>query len=152
MARITPSYAPVLYPHAYYNFKQRAVFSPEYLDPNRPTEQIIFDLDPCNDMLRPRITTGAAARQRVSPTGQDEAQRQRRGGLGEVSVTMVVPSFTMHSSAMNQRLLFLDMNRITALRGRAGKYHVSVTMPLTVVLPPPAELSPNEEGVWVHIQ
>nr|CAB3496445.1 unnamed protein product [Digitaria exilis] len=65
------------------------------------------------------------------------SERQRRGGLGEVSVTMVVPSFTMHSSAMNQRLLFLDMNRITALRGRAGKYHVSVTMPLTVVLPPP---------------
>ncbi|KAF8718854.1 hypothetical protein HU200_025162 [Digitaria exilis] len=153
-------------PHAYYNFSNVGfptelslqAFSPEYLDA-------------CNDMLRPRILhpcpNGAAAS--VTYGGKMKlkfsvpaaaSERRRRGGIGEVSVTMVAPSFTTHSFAMNQRLLFLEATKITAPRGRAGKYHVSVRMPGTAVLAPPGYymvfvvngIVPSEEGVWVHIQ
>ncbi|KAF8683580.1 hypothetical protein HU200_044499 [Digitaria exilis] len=154
-------------PHAYYNFSNvefptdlsLQAFSPEYLDP-------------CNDMLRPRIlhprpkgsaasvTYGGKMKLEFSVVPAAASERRRRGRIGEVSVTMVAPSFTTHSFAMNQRVLFLEVTRITAVRGRGGKYHVSVRMPVTAVLAPPGYymvfvvngIVPSEEGVWVHIQ
>jgi hypothetical protein len=37
---------------------------------------------------------------------------------------------------MNQRLLFLDVTKNVAVRGRAGTFSASVTMPATAVLAP----------------
>ncbi|CAL4930206.1 unnamed protein product [Urochloa decumbens] len=150
-------------PHLYYNFSNVAfptdlsleAFSPEYLDAS-------------NDMLRPRILrpSPAGAARRVAygrkmklKFSVPASARRRRGGLGEVSVTMVAPSFTTHSFAMNQRLLFLEVTKAAAVRHRVGTYHVSVKMPATAVLTPPGYymvfvvngLVPSK-GIWVHIQ
>jgi hypothetical protein len=132
-------------------------FSPEYLDPS-------------NNMLRPRILhpspTGAAAivtygAKLMLKFSVPASARGRRGGLGEVSVTMVAPSFTTHSFAMNQRLLVLEVTKMAAVRVRAGTYYVSLTMPATAVLAPPGYcmvfvvngLVPSpSEGIWVHIR
>jgi len=161
-------------PHIYYNFSDvrfptelsLEAFSPEYLDPS-------------NDMLRPRILspspTGAAAsvtygaKLALKFSVPASARRRRRrggagagsgsGGLEEVSVTMVAPSFTTHSLAMNQRLLFLEVAKTAAVRGLAGTYYVSATMPATAVLAPPGYYMVfvvnghvPSEGIWVHIQ
>jgi hypothetical protein len=154
-------------PHTYYNFSgveyptelSLEAFSPEYLDPS-------------NDVLRPRILdpspTGAASSVSYGATlalqfSVPASARRRRGGaggfgLGEVSVTMVAPSFTTHSFAMNQRLLLLEVGKTAAVRGRAGTYNVSATMPATAVLAPPGYymvFGVNDhfpsEGIWVHI-
>uniref|UniRef100_K4AJW3 Galactose oxidase-like Early set domain-containing protein n=1 Tax=Setaria italica TaxID=4555 RepID=K4AJW3_SETIT len=155
-------------PHTYYNFSgvefptelSLEAFSPEYLDQS-------------NDMLRPRILDpspiGAASSVSYGTTlklqfSVPASARRRRGGaggfgLGEVSVTMVAPSFTTHSFAMNQRLLFLEVGKTAAVRGRAGTYNVSATMPATAVLAPPGYYMVfvvnghvPSEGIWVHIQ
>ncbi|CAN6284862.1 unnamed protein product [Urochloa humidicola] len=150
-------------PHLYYNFSNVAfptdlsleAFSPEYLDAS-------------NDILRPRILhpspSGKAARVAYGRKMKlkfsvPASARRRRGAVGEVSVTMVAPSFTTHSFAMNQRLLFLEVIKVEAVRDRVGTYHVSVMMPATAVLAPPGYymvfvvngLVPSE-GIWVHIQ
>ncbi|TKV96989.1 hypothetical protein SEVIR_9G466400v4 [Setaria viridis] len=155
-------------PHTYYNFSgvefptelSLEAFSPEYLDQS-------------NDMLRPRILdpspVGAASSVSYGTTlklqfSVPASARRRRGGaggfgLGEVSVTMLAPSFTTHSFAMNQRLLFLEVGKTAAVRGRAGTYNVSATMPATAVLAPPGYYMVfvvnghvPSEGIWVHIQ
>ncbi|CAN6313351.1 unnamed protein product [Urochloa humidicola] len=150
-------------PHLYYNFSNVAfptdlsleAFSPECLDAS-------------NDMLRPRIlnpspTAKAASvaygRKMTLKFSVPASESRRRGGLGEVSVTMVAPSFTTHSFAMNQRLLLLEVTKVAAVRDRVGTYHASVMMPATAVLAPPGYymvfvvngLVPSE-GIWVHIQ
>jgi hypothetical protein len=154
-------------PHTYYNFSNvqfptdlsLEAFSPEYLDAS-------------NDMLRPRILdpspTGAPASvgygatmaiRFLVPALARRRRGGRAGGLGDVSVTMVAPSFTTHSFAMNQRLLFLDVTKNVAVRGRAGAFSASVTMPATAVLAPPGYYMlfvvnghiPSE-GIWVKIQ
>jgi hypothetical protein len=38
---------------------------------------------------------------------------------------------------MNQRLLFLEVTKMEAVRGTAGTYHATVNMPATAVLAPP---------------
>ncbi|OQU76146.1 hypothetical protein SORBI_3010G099500, partial [Sorghum bicolor] len=153
-------------PHAYYNFSNvqfptdlsLEAFSPEYLDAS-------------NDMLRPRILdpspTGAPTSVAYGATmtlqfSVPASARRRRGGaagLGDVSVTMLAPSFTTHSFAMNQRLLFLDVTKNVAVRGRAGTFNASVTMPATAVLAPPGYYMVFvvnghilSEGIWVQIQ
>ncbi|OEL36761.1 Aldehyde oxidase GLOX1 [Dichanthelium oligosanthes] len=150
-------------PHQYYKFSNGQfptdlsleAFSPEYLDPS-------------NDLLRPRILhpspTGAAASVTYGAAmtvklSVPASARRRRGGLGEMSVTMVAPSFTTHSFSMNQRLLSLEVTKMAAALGRAGTYHVSVTMPATAVLAPPGYYMVfvvnghvPSEGIWVHIQ
>ncbi|RLN17881.1 galactose oxidase-like [Panicum miliaceum] len=157
-------------PHIYYNFSDARfptelsleAFSPEYLDPS-------------NDMLRPRILnpspTGAAAsvtygaKLALKFSVPASARRRRRGGaggggsLGVVSVTMVAPSFTTHSFAMNQRLLVLEVAKTAVVRGLAGTYYVSATMPATAVLAPPGYYMVfvvnghvPSEGIWVHVQ
>ena len=74
-------------------------------------------------------------------------------------MTMVAPSFTTHSLAMNQRLLFLEVAKTAAVRGLAGTYYASATMPATAVLAPPGYYMVfvvnghvPSEGIWVHIQ
>ncbi|CAM0872356.1 unnamed protein product [Alopecurus aequalis] len=151
-------------PHIYYNFSNvryptelsLEVFSPEYLDSS-------------NDILRPKITGTSPNGAPVSVTYGDSmtlqfevpapTRRSRGGGIGLVSVTMVAPSFTTHSFAMNQRLLFLDVVGTTAALHRAGSYEASVVMPATAVLAPPGYYMVfvvnghiPSEGIWVHIQ
>ncbi|CAD6202977.1 unnamed protein product [Miscanthus lutarioriparius] len=154
-------------PHTYYNFSNvqfptdlsLEAFSPEYLDAS-------------NDMLRPRILdpspTGAPTSVAYGATmalqfSVPASVRRRHGGaaglLGDVSVTMVAPSFTTHSFAMNQRLLFLDVTKNVAVRGRASTFNASVTMPATAVLAPPGYYMVfvvnghiPSEGIWVQIQ
>ncbi|KAK3147760.1 hypothetical protein QOZ80_3BG0286380 [Eleusine coracana subsp. coracana] len=163
-------------PHVCYNFSGVRfptqlgldAFSPEYLDP-------------ANDALRPRIIdpspTGSPSSmsygsqmtlQFTVPAAAAAARRGRRrgggggggaSGLDVVAVTMVAPSFTTHSFAMNQRLLFLEVTRTAPLPDRAGVYASSVTMPATAVLAPPGYYMVfvvnghvPSEGIWVHIQ
>uniref|UniRef100_A0A0A9DY17 Uncharacterized protein n=1 Tax=Arundo donax TaxID=35708 RepID=A0A0A9DY17_ARUDO len=145
-------------PHAYYNFSNLQfptelsleAFSPEYLDAS-------------NDMLRPRILdpapTGAPANVTYGATITLQFSIPAANGLGAVSVTMVAPSFTTHSFAMNQRLLFLEVSKAAALPDRAGTYKASATMPATAALAPPGYYMVfvvngdiPSEGIWVHIQ
>jgi hypothetical protein len=151
-------------PHIYYNFSDvryptelsLEAFSPEYLDS-------------ANDVLRPTITSAPASvaygqsvrLQFEVPAAATRRRRGRGGGIGLVSVTMVAPSFTTHSFAMNQRVLLLDVVRTTAAAShRAGAYEATVVMPATAVLAPPGYYMvfvvnghiPSSEGVWVHIQ
>uniref|UniRef100_A0A0D9VS44 Galactose oxidase-like Early set domain-containing protein n=1 Tax=Leersia perrieri TaxID=77586 RepID=A0A0D9VS44_9ORYZ len=148
-------------PHTYYNFSNveyptelsLEAYSPEYLDPS-------------NDMLRPTIADPSPTGAPVSVTYGASltlrfavpASKRSRGGIGLVSVTMVAPSFTTHSFAMNQRLLFLDVVKTAAL-ARAGSYQASVVMPATATLAPPGYYMVfvvnghiPSEGIWVHIQ
>lgn len=148
-------------PHVDYNFSNvkyptelsLEAFSPEYLDPS-------------NDMLRPKIVDPSPTDTPVSVTYGAPmtlqfavpASKRSRGSIGLVSVTMVTPSFTTHSFAMNQRLLFLDVAKTAALP-RAGTYEASVVMPATAVLAPPGYYMVfvvnghiPSEGIWVHIQ
>uniref|UniRef100_A0ACD5YWM0 Uncharacterized protein n=1 Tax=Avena sativa TaxID=4498 RepID=A0ACD5YWM0_AVESA len=152
-------------PHIYYNFSNvryptdlsLEAFSPEYLDSS-------------NDILRPKITDPSPTGAPVSVTYGDSMKLQFEvhaptkcvdgGGIGLLmSVTMVAPSFTTHSFAMNQRLLFLDVVETTPVLNRAGAYEASVVMPATAVLAPPGYYMifvvnghiPSE-GTWVHIQ
>uniref|UniRef100_A0ACD5ZFT6 Uncharacterized protein n=1 Tax=Avena sativa TaxID=4498 RepID=A0ACD5ZFT6_AVESA len=151
-------------PHIYYNFSNvryptelsLQAFSPEYLDSS-------------NDILRPKIINPSPTGAPVSVTYGDSMKLQfevpaptksmHGGGIGLMSVTMVAPSFTTHSFAMNQRLLFLDVVETTPVLNRAGAYQASVVMPATAVLAPPGYYMifvvnghiPSE-GTWVHIQ
>jgi hypothetical protein len=149
-------------PHMYYNFSNvqfptelsLEAFSPEYLDPS-------------NDVLRPRIlhpspATAAAivtygAKVKLKFSVPAASRTRRRGGVGEVSVTMVAPSFTTHSFSMNQRLPFLEVTKMEAVRGTAGTYHdATVNMPATAVLAPPGYhmvfVVNGLVRIWVHIQ
>uniref|UniRef100_A0ACD5ZFH5 Uncharacterized protein n=1 Tax=Avena sativa TaxID=4498 RepID=A0ACD5ZFH5_AVESA len=152
-------------PHIYYNFTNvryptelsLEAFSPEYLDSS-------------NDILRPKITDPSPAGAPVSVAYGDSMKLQfevptptksvhAAASIGLVSVTMVAPSFTTHSFAMNQRLLFLDVVETTAALNRAGAYEASVVMPATAVLAPLGYYMIfvvnghiPREGTWVHIQ
>ncbi|KAK2981926.1 hypothetical protein RJ640_019146 [Escallonia rubra] len=75
----------------------------------------------------------------------------------KVQVTMVSPSFTTHSFAMNQRVLVLEVEGTR--RTSAGDYVVRASAPATVALAPPGhyQLFVINDGVpsratWVHIK
>ncbi|XP_057975504.1 aldehyde oxidase GLOX-like [Malania oleifera] len=140
-------------PHIYYNFTgvlyptdlSLEAFSPPYLDAGLSG-------------LRPRI---------VSPVSQAIIEYGRplsiqfciSGGLSQngVSVTMIAPSFTTHSFAMNQRLLVLG--------GGKARSMGNSTFKVRVVTPGSGDLAPSgyymvyvvhqgvpSEGIWVHIR
>ncbi|KAL5217089.1 hypothetical protein ABZP36_017773 [Zizania latifolia] len=148
-------------PHVYYNFSNvqyptelsLEAFSPEYLDPS-------------NDVLRPTIVDPSPTGAPVSVTYGAPLTLQfsvpestgARPSIGVVSITMVAPSFTTHSFAMNQRLLFLDVLKTAAL-AQTGTYQASLVMPATAALAPPGYYMVfvvnghiPSEGIWVHIQ
>jgi hypothetical protein len=150
-------------PHVGYSFSgvefptelSLEAFSPQYLHPS-------------NDAFRPRILAPTAALTSVTygssmtlhfAVAAAASTGHGGGGLGVVSVTMVAPSFTTHSFAMNQRLLRLELTRTTPMPHRAGVFASSVTMPASAVLAPPGYYMVfvvnghvPSEGVWVHIQ
>ncbi|KAL6903633.1 hypothetical protein ACP4OV_004446 [Aristida adscensionis] len=86
-----------------------------------------------------------------------------------VSVTLVAPSFTTHSFAQNQRVLFLQaqVEQAKAFVVGAGEpvllngvYNATVQMPAKPEYAPPGYYMlfavngriPSEKGIWVHIQ
>ncbi|KAL6907565.1 hypothetical protein ACP4OV_002604 [Aristida adscensionis] len=152
-------------PHIYYNFSNvqfptelsLEAFSPDYLDPsNDPLRPKILDPSPTGAPAS--VTYGAAMTLQFAVPAAGKKGRGG-GGLGAVSVTMVAPSFTTHSFAMNQRLLLLEVTKTAALPDRAGAYRATVTMPASAVLAPPGYYMGfvvnghiPSEGIWVHIQ
>lgn len=152
-------------PHHYYNFTNvkfptdlsLEAFSPYYLD------DASKDLRPF--MVDPSPTKGGPAT--VTYGGSLDLLFRIPVRSGEVSVTMVAPSFTTHSFAQNQRQLFLqaEVNK-AQLQAPPGVtvpqdvYAASVTMPATAVLAPPGYYMlfvvngriPCSQGIWVHVQ
>ncbi|WCJ26640.1 glyoxal oxidase-related protein [Euphorbia peplus] len=122
-------------------------FSPPYLNSDTPRPTITG--------IKPGLALSYRQNFRVEfQLNQDETK------LGNIYVTMLAPSFTTHSFAMNQRLLVLGLedsvDRIQV--SGAGKYVLGVNAPGTAALAPPGyyQLFVVHEGVpsramWVRI-
>ncbi|XP_065858979.1 aldehyde oxidase GLOX1-like [Euphorbia lathyris] len=141
-------------PNSNYNFTaiyptelSLEAFSPPYLssDTPRPT---ITEIKPGLDLSYRQIFS----------VGFELNADERK--LGNIYVTMLAPSFTTHSFAMNQRLLVLGMeNNVNDIEEiGAGKYVVGVNAPATAALAPAGyyQLFVVHEGVpsrakWVHL-
>ncbi|KAL1199236.1 Aldehyde oxidase GLOX [Cardamine amara subsp. amara] len=140
-------------PHAFYNFTgvlfptelSLEAFSPVYLEPQfmnlRPT---IMSPKP-QSMIKYR----ASLKLEFSVIGEVK---------GPVKVTMVFPSFTTHSFAMNQRLLVLDIEKLTR-KGKTTTYEVQVRTPRSANIAPPGYYmifavyqNIPSEGLWVRLQ
>ncbi|KAK4860525.1 hypothetical protein QYF36_025551 [Acer negundo] len=140
-------------PHIYYNFTgvifptelSLEEFSPAYLDQE-------------NSSLRPKIILPAS--QAKLNYKQNLVVMFRVTGtiaLDMVSVTMVAPSFTTHSFAMNQRLLVLGNEKVKCLGNNT--YAVQVTTPGSGNLAPlgyyllfVVHQDIPSEGIWVSLQ
>lgn len=140
-------------PHEFYNFTgvmyptelSLEAFSPPYMDP------ALSGLRPI--VLAPGSQARIRYRQRFEvlfsvPSGKLVGNK--------VAVTLLAPSFTTHSFAMNQRLLVINDGRVP-IRGRVG-FGVRVTAPGSRNLAPPGyyilhvvHAGIPSEGVWVHI-
>nr|CAB3485017.1 unnamed protein product [Digitaria exilis] len=153
-------------PHQFYVFGDGVKFPTELsLEAFSP-----YYLDASNDERRPSI---------VDPSPSSPVSVGYGGQLAllfrvpvrdtVVSVTMVAPSFTTHSFAQNQRLLFLEVQvskaqKLPVVGGGAvlpadDAYAASVTMPASKVLAPPGYYMVfvvngriPSQGIWVHIQ
>ncbi|CAA7403474.1 unnamed protein product [Spirodela intermedia] len=141
-------------PHAYYNFTgvlfptdtSLESFSPEYLSDELAAHRPVI--------LPPHATA-------LSYGGDFSVRFSVAAGLGKagVRVTMLAPSFTTHSFAMNQRLLVLESSAAAADEGKAAAYEVKATAPRSANLAPPGfymlfVVNGNvpSVGVWVHIK
>ncbi|XP_022852982.1 aldehyde oxidase GLOX-like [Olea europaea var. sylvestris] len=139
-------------PHIYYNFTGVSFptdltleqFSPAYLNP-----------DSAN--MRPRIVS-PVSRPIIGYRQLLDVQFTLSGMLNKdlVVVTMVAPSFTTHSFAMNQRLLVLSGN-VTVV-GKSS-YRVRILTPSSVNLAPSGyyllfvvHQDIPSEGIWVQIK
>ncbi|XP_062185516.1 aldehyde oxidase GLOX-like [Phragmites australis] len=159
-------------PHQFYVFNNVEfptelgldAFSPGYLHPS-------------NDALRPKIVSPSPASVTYGQLVKLQFTLPATGivkmpaALGKPLVTMVAPSFTTHSFAQNQRLLFLQVKELGKPLTRDDAFEASVVMPSKPELAPPgyymvcvvnellfvngkssvAERFPSE-GIWVHIQ
>ncbi|KAG2573081.1 hypothetical protein PVAP13_7KG225900 [Panicum virgatum] len=130
-------------------------FSPDYLDA-------------FNDDRRPSIVDPSLTGAPVSVSYGDQLVVAFSVPVRdpEVSVTMVAPSFTTHSFAQNQRLLFLEVqvNKALQVPGISGAmlpadgYVATVTMPTKVSAPPGYYMlfvvngRIPSQGIWVRIQ
>ncbi|KAL3640951.1 hypothetical protein CASFOL_015919 [Castilleja foliolosa] len=121
-------------------------FSPSYLDPTFSD-------------IRPRIVSPIS--QSKIGYGQQVPIRftipSRGLDKGSVMVTMVAPSFTTHSFAMNQRLLVLTRLGLKAVGN--STYQIRVVIPCSVNLAPSGyyllfvvHRNIPSEGIWVKIQ
>ncbi|KAK8623307.1 hypothetical protein V6N13_118194 [Hibiscus sabdariffa] len=140
-------------PHAFYNFTgvlfptelSLEAFSPGYLDAKfnnfRPT------------IVAPKSTSTIGYCKKLT------VQVDIAGSLAInfVSVTMVSPAFNTHSFSMNQRLLVLDNEEMTAL-GKS-RYSIEVTTPSSGNLAPAGyyllfvvHREVPSHGIWVKLQ
>ncbi|CAM8998679.1 unnamed protein product [Rhodiola kirilowii] len=141
-------------PHTYYNFTgvlyptelSLESFSPPYLDPkvanSKPTiisshSQYEFSYDQNVQILF-----------KIPSTEVD---------LTSLLVTMVAPSFTTHSFAMNHRMLILEIRNVTKLS--YSRLVAQVVTPRTNILAPPGyyllfvvHQEIPSEGIWVRIR
>ncbi|KAI8549568.1 hypothetical protein RHMOL_Rhmol06G0034900 [Rhododendron molle] len=140
-------------PHIYYVFTNALYptelslesFSPSYLDPG-------------SSNLRPKI---------ISPVSQTKIGYKQRIAVrftvpgmvnaNLVSVTLVAPTFTTHSFAMNQRLLVLGGGTVSTVG--MSTYEVGVVTPGSGVLAPSGfymlfvvHQEIPSQGIWVQIQ
>ncbi|KAE8654030.1 Glyoxal oxidase-related protein [Hibiscus syriacus] len=140
-------------PHAFYNFTgvlfptelSLEAFSPGYLNAKfnnfRPTivaPKSMSTIRYCKKLTVQVIITGRLAKNLVS-------------------VTMVSPAFNTHSFSMNQRLLVLDNDKMTALR--KSRYNIEVTTPSSGNLAPAGyyllfvvHQDIPSQGIWVKLQ
>ncbi|EOY23887.1 Glyoxal oxidase-related protein [Theobroma cacao] len=119
-------------------------FYPPYLSSTKPRPSILA--------VRPGLKLGY--KQKVSL----EFTLEGNVNQGDVYVTMVAPSFTTHSIAMNQRLLVLALDE-GVKKTPSGNYLVKGYAPETAALAPPGyyQLFLVHEGIpskgtWVHIK
>ncbi|KAF6163737.1 hypothetical protein GIB67_023771 [Kingdonia uniflora] len=142
-------------PHTYYNFTNvlyptelsLEAFSPPYLDSQ-------------SSGFRPVIlstTSQAKLNYGQGLTVRFRVKTALSKGEEGVFVTMVAPSFTTHSFAMNQRLLLLSQG--DAVMVSPLVYEIQVTTPASGFLAPSGyymlfvvNQDVPSEGIWVHIQ
>ncbi|XP_010271447.1 PREDICTED: aldehyde oxidase GLOX-like [Nelumbo nucifera] len=140
-------------PHEFYNFTgvlyptelSLEAFSPGYLDPG------VSHLRP--EIISPPSQTKLKYGQSITVRFSLSGELSSKG----VSVTMVAPSFTTHSFAMNQRLLELDGRQVKPVS--KSVYDVQVTIPESGFLAPSGyyllfvvHTEVPSEGIWVHIK
>ncbi|CAN6249227.1 unnamed protein product [Urochloa humidicola] len=153
-------------PHEFYEFGNNVkfptelsleAFSPDYLDASNDQRRPSIVVDPSLGVAPPAVNVGYG----------DQMALSFRVPVRDpvVSVTMVAPSFTTHSYAQNQRLLFLEVQVNKAQLPWIGgavlpgdAYVASVTMPTRVLAPPGYYIMfvvngriPSK-GIWVRIQ
>ncbi|KAK6245507.1 hypothetical protein SCA6_008597 [Theobroma cacao] len=140
-------------PHAFYNFTgvlfptelSLEAFSPAYMDAE------FNDLRPT--IVAPKSMSGIQIRTKLSVqvviTGKVDPNL--------VSVTMVAPSFTTHSFSMNQRVLDLGNNNVTALGN--STYNIEYTTPRSYNLAPAGfyllfvvHQDIPSQGIWVKLR
>ncbi|GAB4861078.1 hypothetical protein Ancab_036236 [Ancistrocladus abbreviatus] len=141
-------------PHQFYEFQNvlfptelsLEAFSPPYLDPSVSN-------------LRPSMVSPAS--QSKLGYGQVITVEFKIAGpinVAEIKVTMMPPSFTTHSFAMNQRLLILggasNVKRVTK-----STYQIQVYTPDSANLAPPGyymmfvvHQEIPSQGIWTHIE
>ncbi|KAH6823511.1 glyoxal oxidase-related protein [Perilla frutescens var. hirtella] len=140
-------------PHEYYNFTgvdfptdlTLEAFSPSYLNST------------CTSM-RPQITS-PVSQSKIGYTQQLEVGFTVPSGQVDgdsVTVTMVAPSFTTHSFAMNQRLLVLDGGNLTKVG--SNSYQIQVVTPGSGQVAPSGyyllfvvHQNIPSEGIWVQL-
>ncbi|KAL5553953.1 hypothetical protein UlMin_041354 [Ulmus minor] len=141
-------------PHRVYNFTADPYPTDLSLEVYQP-----YYLDQQNSNMRPSILTVETMMQMVS-YGQifsiTFVLPLYRPSPG-VSVTLLAPSFSTHSFAMNQRLLVLNVTRFERLSIFA--YKVTIQGPPTTTVAPPGyyllfvvHSGIPSEGVWVKVQ
>ncbi|KAJ4767326.1 hypothetical protein LUZ62_077701 [Rhynchospora pubera] len=138
-------------PHIYYNFSNvqyptdlsLEAFSPEYLSAS-------------NSNLRPKIVTASPIELSYDKQFSLHFSVSLVDTTG-LSVNMVLPAFCTHSFSMNQRLLILQISKVTTLPD--GTYEVAAVAPPWAVLAPPGyymvfivNSGIPSEGIWAHIQ
>ncbi|KAL6005694.1 hypothetical protein ACLOJK_006265 [Asimina triloba] len=131
------SFANVLYPTEL----SLETFEPPYLSPEKP-RPTIKSMNP---------GTNVAYKQRISIEFESKMKSD------DVYVTMVAPSFTTHSYAMNQRLLVLATDRVRQVSGEG--YVVESSAPATANLAPPGYYmafvvhgAVPSRGKWLHLK
>ncbi|KAK8642379.1 hypothetical protein V6N13_011723 [Hibiscus sabdariffa] len=140
-------------PHAFYNFTS-AFF---------PTELSLEAFSPAYfnakfNNLRPKIVdlksmSGFTYKKRITIQVVITAEVAENS----VSVTMVAPAFNTHSFSMNQRLIVLGDDKVTALGNSA--YNIEVTTPRSCNLAPAGfyllfvvHQDIPSKGIWVKLQ
>ncbi|EOY14941.1 Glyoxal oxidase-related protein [Theobroma cacao] len=140
-------------PHTFYNFTgvlfptelSLEAFSPAYLDAKfnnlRPT--IVAPKSSSEIQYGKKLTVQVLITGKVAPN--------------LVSVTMVAPSFTTHSFSMNQRVLVLGNDKVTALE--KSTYNIDVTTPRSANLAPAGfyllfvvHQDIPSQGIWVKLR
>ncbi|KAJ0105482.1 hypothetical protein Patl1_17410 [Pistacia atlantica] len=136
-------------PNSNYNFTtlyptelSLEAFYPPYFDPTKPRPSITAIMPGMLLKYNQKLSIGFAI----------------KGKLGNIYVTMVAPSFTTHSVAMNQRLLVLAINGVQK-NANAKNYILEGEAPASAALAPPGyyQLFVVHEGVpskakWVQIK